>query len=99
MSPEDFPRGFAETSDHDIHKRLLCDVRDGRVLDFGLRDYGECLASLSDAARLLDEGMTLNGVEGTVSVVYRYANGIQLRWRPTDPHATQAPRRVFEEIA
>ena len=61
---------------------LLFDPAPGRVYDAGLEHYGEFFCSLPDAVRHLEDGFTMNGQHGTATVVMRFTNGAQLRWKP-----------------
>lgn len=56
--------------------------KDGILYDVGMEYYGEFICSLKTGYKFLKEGMTLNGKKGTVSVVSRETNGVQLRFRP-----------------
>ena len=60
---------------------LAVDLRDGEVLDVGMRHYGEFIVAPRYAAELLNGGMrTVDGQPGTLHVVERYANAVHLKW-------------------
>ena len=97
VRPDDFPRGFAEVDERPPFPRVIPTFRDEIIYDVGLRFYGEFFASLETGWRLLQDGMTLDGVEGTVSVVCRFENAVQMKWRPIDPDAERQPPRIIYE--
>ena len=66
----------------DFHP-LMFDPKPGMLYDVGIDHYGEFITGLETGWNILHrETFTLNGTKGTVSVVYRFANGVQLKWRP-----------------
>jgi hypothetical protein len=76
-----FPRGFAEQPTP--RRRILIDIPYGKIEDAGIQDYGEFFAGLDYAWHLLHEAPpTVDGQPGQVSVVDRFLNAIQLKWRP-----------------
>ena len=80
---EHFPRGFAEANSP--RKRILVDIPYGQIYDVGFYDYGEFFTNLDYAWHLLyerSEPMTQFGQPGQLSVVDRFPNAIQLKWRP-----------------
>lgn len=59
------------------------DLKYGEIFDAGIQYYGEFFANLEFAWDLLHMGtVTLDGQPGTVRVVARYTNVIQLKWTP-----------------
>ena len=74
-----FPRGFSETSG--IGSTTLLDLKFGEIFDAGLEYYGEFYTNLEYGWKLLHEGAKLDGKLGKVSVVARYENAVQLKWR------------------
>ena len=81
VRPQDFPRGTSETTG--TFPRLRVELRDGQILDVGMEHYGEFIVNLDTAWELLHGGMTsLDGRPGKPTVVIRYENAVQLKWRP-----------------
>lgn len=75
-----FPRGFAETSDEVT--KIMFELEGEEIFDVGLQYYGEFFASLEYGYELLHRGMVkLDGKPGKISVVQRYENAVQLKWR------------------
>lgn len=83
LTASDFPRGFAETGDGKTFKPIMFDIPYGDYFDAGIKYYGEFFANLEYAWELLHGGMVkVDGQPGKVSVVARFENAIQLKWRP-----------------
>lgn len=76
-------RRLLEQQARDGFPTLMFELPDGKLLDAGIRDYGEFFCSLTTALRLLRDGLKMNGRIGTVMVAQRYTNGAQMRWTPT----------------
>ena len=63
---------------------LGVELRYGQLFDAGLVHYGEFFATPEYAAELLNGGMTkVNGRPGSLAVVQRFTNAVQLQWRFT----------------
>jgi hypothetical protein len=62
---------------------LLFTPEEGRLYDAGFENFGEFFCSLETAKSILQDGMTIDGVPGTIQVVYRFMNGAQLYWQRT----------------
>jgi hypothetical protein len=63
-------------------QQLLLDLDYGEIFDAGLHHYGEFFASLEYGWDLIHRRVALDGRPGSVVVVARYANAVQLKWRP-----------------
>jgi hypothetical protein len=62
-------------------RRFNFDLAPGELFDLGLNHYGEFVCSVETAEEFLHGGMVkVDGKPGTLAVIERFENAVQLRW-------------------